>query len=254
MTTPLKNRLLSGETCLGCWISTASTTVVDVLKNLSLDWFVFDMEHSPTGIESVSNMIGLLGGSQVTPIVRVGQADQALVKTVLDAGSQGVMVPLVNTKEEAEYAVRLCKYPPDGVRGTATLGRAAKYGLDGARYLRRANDENIVIVQIETATALSNLEEVVATRGVDVAFVGPSDLTMSLGLIDDRSNPKVISAMEQVVKACKKHGKAAGVMAASADEAAKAIERGFGFISLSSDVKYLIVGAKDFLKAAGRPT
>lgn len=251
MTMLLKKRLLEGETCLGSWISTASTAVVDILKNLPLDWFVFDMEHSPTGIESVSNMIGILGGSEVVPLVRVGQADQALIKNVLDAGSQGVVVPLVNTKEEAERAVQLCKYPPEGIRGTA-FSRAAKYGLDGNRYLRNANDENLVIVQIETMTALANLEDIVMVKGVDVAFVGPSDLTMSLGLIDDRSNPRVVRAMEQVVKACKKHGKAAGVMAASTTEATKAVERGFSFISLGSDARHLMVGAREFLKAAGR--
>jgi len=252
LTTNLKKRLAAGEVCLGSWISTASPAVVDVLKFLPLDWFVFDMEHSPTGVESVGTMIGTLGGSNVAPIVRVGQADQALIKNVLDAGSEGIVIPLVNSKEEAERAVRLCKYPPLGIRGTA-MGRAARYGLDGARYLRSANDENMVIVQIETTTALSNLESIAAVNGVDVLFVGPSDLTMSLGLIDDRTNPRVVDAMLRVVGACREHGKAAGVMAATTDEAKKAVERGFGFISLGSDVRHLIVGAREFLKAAGRP-
>ena len=243
--------MLAGETCLGSWVSTASPAVVDVLKYLPLDWFVFDMEHSPTGIESVGTMIGTLGGGNAAPLVRVGQADQALIKNVLDAGSEGVVVPLVNTKEEAERAVQLCKYPPDGIRGTA-FGRAAKYGLDGARYLRSANDENLVIVQIETAAALSNLEAIASVKGVDVLFVGPSDLTMSLGLIDDRANPRVVDAMLRVVKTCREHGRAAGVMAASPDEAKRAVERGFGFISLGSDVRHLMVGAREFLKSAGR--
>jgi 2-keto-3-deoxy-L-rhamnonate aldolase RhmA len=246
-----RKRLLSGELCLGAWISTGSTEVVNVLRWLPFDWFVFDMEHSPIGIESVNAMIGMLSESRVAPIVRVGASDQALVKNVLDAGSQGVVVPLVNSREEAERAVRFSKYPPQGVRGTA-FGRAARYGMDGAGYLRSANDENLVIVQVETIAALSHLDDIVSVEGVDAAFVGPSDLTMSLGLVDDRSNPRVVAAMEAVVQACRKHGKVAGVMAASEEEARKALERGFTFVSLGSDVRHLILGAREFLRAAGR--
>ncbi len=251
MTNKLKQRLQAGETTFGTWISSTSPTVLDVLRNLPIDWFVLDMEHSPITVETVAQMITVLAGAEALPLVRVGEADQALIKNVLDSGGGGVVVPLVNTGEDAERVVQLCSYPPLGVRGVAST-RAARYGFDSARYLRNANDENLIVAQIETRTALDNLDGILNVKGIDVAFVGPSDLTMQLGLIDDRSNPRVAEAMELVVRACREHGKVAGVMASSVEEARKAVERGFGFISLASDLRYLTYGAREFLKAAGR--
>jgi 2-keto-3-deoxy-L-rhamnonate aldolase RhmA len=183
--------------------------------------------------------------------VRVGQIDQALFKAVLDAGAHGVIVPLVNTAEEAERAVRFCKYPPVGVRGAAGA-KASDYGLSYGTYIRTANDETTVVAQIETPQAVQNIREIVAVRGVDIAFVGPSDLTLTMGLLDDRSNPRVAEAMMTVVKACTDAGKVAGVMASSVEEAKLAVQRGFRFISLASEMKHATVGAQTFLAAVGR--
>jgi 2-keto-3-deoxy-L-rhamnonate aldolase RhmA len=248
----LKRRLDRKEVAFGTWISSGSPNVLDLLRNLSFDWFVMDMEHSAIGIETVGRMVQVLNGSQATPMVRVGGIDQALFKAVLDAGAHGVVVPLVNTKAEAELAVRYTKYPPVGVRGVAA-SKASDYGLSLAPYIRTANDETTVIAQIETPQAVQNIEEILSVKGVDVAFVGPSDLTMTMGLVDDRSNPKVAEAMVRVVEACADAGKAAGVMATTLDEARLAVQRGFRFISLASDMKHLTVGARSFLQAVGRP-
>ncbi len=251
MQNTLRRKLGNGERTFGAWISSGSPNAVDLLRNLPFDWFVIDMEHSPVGIETVGQMIQVLNGSVVTPIVRVGQTDQALIKAVLDAGAHGVLVPLVNSAEEAERAVRFSKYPPVGVRGLAAA-KASDYGLSLASYIRTANQETSVIVQIETAEALERVSEIVSVKGVDMAFVGPSDLTLNLGLVDDRSNPKVAEAMVKVVKACDDAGKVAGVMATSLDEARLAVKRGFRFIALASDVRYIAMGAKSFLEAVGR--
>src|SRR2546426_6837133 len=228
--TQVKKKLLAGEACFGTWIATGSHLVVDVLRNFSFDWVVFDMEHSPITTETVLHMMQVVNGAEMIPLVRVGQIDQAVIKNVLDSGSKGIVAPLVDTKEDAERLVQFCSYPPTGVRGVAAM-RAARFGFDSAKYLRTANDENLIVAQVETVTALRNLDEILDVKGIDVAFAGPSDLTMQLGLIDDRSNPKVAEAMEQVVKTCKKHDKVAGVMAGTVEDAMKAIERGFGFIS-----------------------
>jgi 2-keto-3-deoxy-L-rhamnonate aldolase RhmA len=249
--TVVKKRLLAGETCFGTWISSGSPFAIDVLRNFPLDWMVFDMEHSPVTTETVYHMLQVIQGAEMIPLVRVGEVDQAIIKNVLDSGSKGIVAPLVNTREDAERLVQFCSYPPTGVRGVAAT-RASRYGFDSAKYLRTANDENLIVAQIETITALKNIEEILEVKGIDVAFVGPSDLTMQLGLVDDRSNPRVGEAMEQVVKACKKHGKVAGVMAASGDDAKKAVERGFGFVSLASDMRFLMHGAREFLKSVGR--
>jgi 2-keto-3-deoxy-L-rhamnonate aldolase RhmA len=247
----MKRKLGRGEKVMGAWISSGSPNSLDLLRNFSFDWFLFDMEHSAITIETVAHMVQVLNGSSAAPLVRVGQIDQAAFKIVLDAGAQGIIVPLVNTVEEAERAVKFCKYPPLGVRGVAAT-KASEYGLSLGKYIRSANDETTVIAQIETPLAVDNIAKIVAVEGVDVAFVGPSDLTMTLGLLDDRTNPKVVEAMAKVVKACDDAGKVAGVMATTLDEAKLAVERGFRFIALGSDMKYITLGARSFLEAVGR--
>jgi 2-keto-3-deoxy-L-rhamnonate aldolase RhmA len=247
----LKRKLEKKEIAVGAWISSGSPNLVDLLRSLAFDWFVLDMEHSPITIETVGQMIQVLNGSAATPIVRVGQIDQALFKIVLDTGAYGLVVPLVNTAEEAERAVLFCKYPPMGVRGVAA-SKVSDYGMSLGKYIRTANDETTVIAQIETPQALQNIREIVSVKGIDVAFVGPSDLTMTMGLLDDRSNPKVAEAMLKVVKACDDAGKTAGVMALSLEEARLAVQRGFRFVSLATDMKYATLGARSFLETVGR--
>jgi 2-keto-3-deoxy-L-rhamnonate aldolase RhmA len=247
----MKRKLGRGEKVMGAWISSGSPNSLDLLRNFSFDWFLFDMEHSAITIETVAHMVQVLNGSSAAPLVRVGQIDQGAFKIVLDAGAQGIIVPLVNTVEEAERAVKFCKYPPLGVRGVAAT-KASEYGLSLGKYIRSANDETTVIAQIETPLAVDNIAKIVAVDGVDIAFVGPSDLTMTLGLLDDRTNPKVVEAMAKVVKACDDAGKVAGVMATTLDEAKLAVERGFRFIALGSDMKYITLGARSFLEAVGR--
>ncbi len=233
---------------LGTWLSIGSPDVVDILKNLDFDWFVIDTEHSYISMEAAKTMLQVLGDHpRQTPLVRVGINDQLLIKKALDIGAQGIVVPLVNSAEEAERAVSYAMYPPSGVRGAAGT-RASRYGMNLGNYLRGANRDLVVAVQLETTRAISSAEEILATRGVDIGFVGPTDLTMSLGLIDDRNNAKVIEAMQRVVKACEKHGKVPGTMAVSVEEARKWISLGFRFVSLASDAKHLIAGAQGFLR------
>lgn len=242
----MRNRIGRGETTFGTWILTGSTVAVDVLSNLGFDWLTFDMEHSPISIETAASMIQVLNRSRIAPIVRIAQIEQAGPKHALDAGAKGIIAPLVNTVADAERVVTFCKYPPAGVRGVAGT-KASRYGLDFRSYIRKANEDSIVVVQIETSQAIKNVGEIVSVKGVDVAFVGPSDLTVNLGLFDDRSNVKVLDAMKEVVKACNDAGKTAGVFASSLEEAELAVRRGFRFISLGSDVDHLIRGARSFL-------
>ena len=251
MENTLAKKLKAHETVIGTWISSGSTNVVDILRNLRFDWFVLDMEHSPVTVETVATMIQVMNGSKITPLVRVGEIDQALFKTVLDSGAQGIVVPMVNTVEEAERAVRFAKYPPRGVRGVAAV-KASDYGFTMPDYIRSANEQTTIVVQIETPEALRNVKQIVAVDGVDMAFVGPSDMTMTLGLVDDRNNPRVVEAMSAVVKACEDAGKTAGTLAISAEEIKRDLDLGFRFISLATDVRQLVVGARSMLASAGR--
>jgi 2-keto-3-deoxy-L-rhamnonate aldolase RhmA len=249
MNCDLKERLVSGKTSVGTWVTIGHTDVPDILEAMGFEWLVFDAEHAPIGPESISRMIQAIDASKICPLVRVGDINQYLIKSALDMGAHGVVCPLVNSPALAEEVVKFVKYPPQGIRGVAPR-KAADYGLKMADYIRTANSQTIVVAQIETREALDNLDGILSVKGVDVAFVGPTDLTMSLGLLDDRSNPRVIDAMKRVIKACESHGKVPGVMAASEEEVKRDIAMGFRFISLASDVRFLIRGAKAFLDSA----
>jgi len=244
---PLKEKLYAGKISLGTWITIGSPDVPDTLKQLPFDWLLFDTEHSYFSTESMRNMMLSMLDSKAVPLVRVGQADQYLIKRALDIGAYGVLVPLVNTTEDAERVVNFSKYPPMGSRGAGPV-RAAGYGNNMADYIRTANEEILVGVQVETSQGLANADSIASTKGVDIVFVGPSDLTISLGLLTDRGNPKVSEAMEGVVRICAKHGKIPGTLAASSEEAKKWQRLGFKFISLGSDSKFLFQGAKSFVE------
>jgi 2-dehydro-3-deoxyglucarate aldolase len=247
MKNPLKNRLYSSrDPCFGTWISSSSPVSLDALKGLGFEWFMIDTEHAPVNPETLSGMVSNLGVGGPAPLVRVGNVDQYLVKQALDAGAHGILVPLVNTEAQAKAVVAFAKYPPEGVRGAAAAA-ASRYGTELASYLRTANAETLVGVQIETREALDNLGPIAGVKGVDILFVGPQDLTLSLGLLDDRKNPKVRDAMRSVVEACERHGKIPGTLVVDAEEKQVAVKLGFRFISLASDVRFLITGARSYL-------
>lgn len=243
----LRRRLYSSRApSFGTWISSSSRVALDALKGLGFDWFVIDTEHAPMNPETVAAMIATLGDDGPRPLVRVGNIDPYLVKQALDAGAEGILVPLVGTAAQAAAAVAFAKYPPQGTRGAAAAA-ASRYGTELASYLRSANAETLVGVQIETREALGNLAAIAAVEGVDVLFVGPQDLTMSLGLLDDRKNPRVREAMRTVVAACERNGKVPGTLVIDPEEKRAATELGFRFIALASDVRFLLDGARSFL-------
>ena len=244
----LKKTLKDGKVTLGTWVTIGHPDVPDQLQGLGFDWLVFDTEHAPIGRETLGRLIQAVNQEKVCPIVRVGAIDQYMIKSALDMGGHGVVCPLVNTAEEAKTAVRYLKYPPAGIRGVAPR-KAADYGLSFAEYIRTANDMTTFVAQIETREAVENAESIVSLKEVDVAFVGPSDLTMSLGLLDDRSNPKVIGSMKRVIASCESHHKVAGTLAANPEEARRAVSLGFRFIGLGSDTRFMSGGAKPFIDA-----
>ena len=249
MQNALKARLRTAKApSFGTWISSSSPIVADALKGLGFDWFMIDTEHAPVNPETLAGIIAMLGDGGPTPLVRVGNIDQYLVKQALDAGALGILVPLVSTEAQARSVVAYAKYPPAGVPGAAAAA-ASRYGLELGSYLRSANDETLVGIQIETKESLENLDSIAAVDGIDLLFVGPQDLTLSLGLLDDRANPKVRDAMRRVVAACERHGKVPGMLVINPEEKRSAVELGFRFISLAADLRFLLDGARQFLGA-----
>ncbi len=248
MTPSFKDRLVSSSApSFGTWISSPSLVHLDALRGLGFGWFMIDTEHAQVNPETLAAMVAMIGHDGPAPLVRVGDVDPYLVKQALDSGAEGILVPLVSTDAQARAAVAYAKYPPDGIRGIAAAA-ASRYGIDLARYLRRANADTIVGVQIETRDGLANVEAIAATKGVDLLFVGPQDLTLNLGLMDERTHPKVRDAMGEVVRACARHGKIAGTLVVDRAEKQAALDLGFRFIALASDVRFAIDGARRFLE------
>jgi len=240
----LKDRLRSSSNpSFGTWISSASVLNLDALKGAGFDWFMIDTEHAPVNPETLAAMVAIVGEDGPTPLVRVGDVNQYLIKQALDAGAHGVLLPLVSSEAQARAAVSFAKYPPEGVRGAAAAA-ASRFGTELGSYLRTANEETLLGVQIETKEALEHLDAIAGVEGVDVLFVGPQDLTLSLGLLDDRKNARVQDAMRRVVEACERHGRVPGTLVIDPEEKRIAVDLGFRFISLASDIRFLLEGAR----------
>jgi len=242
------SKIKEGKPLLGTWITISHPETVEILSNMGFDWFVFDMEHAPLTIKDIEIMLMALKGSDVIPIIRVPWNDPVYIKRALDLGVAGVLVPWVNSKNEAMEAVRAVRYPPEGIRGVGPR-RCVMYGLwDSVEYFNKWNKKCILIVQVETKEAYKNLEDILSVDGINGIFVGPSDLSASLGMYGKIDSPKFIEILKYIVSKALKYDKVAGIMTKTPEFAAKAINMGYNFISLSHDTKFLILGAKVFIE------
>lgn len=238
---PVKERLAQGLPVVGHWVSLPSPAIVELLAAYEMDWLVIDTEHGPAGSETLEDMLRAMKGTSVVPLVRVLANDVGLIKQALDRGAYGVVVPLVNTAEQAEAAVAAAKYPPDGIRGVAG-SRVSRYGADLQEYFAAWNRQGIVVCQIETGEALANVDAIAAVPGVDVLFIGPNDLSANLKVFRQFDHPEFKQAVEQILKAARRRGIAAGYMASSAEEVLERIAQGFRFVAAGSDAR-LLAGA-----------
>jgi len=187
---------------------------------------LLDQEHGMGGFDGLLHELQALSGTPAAPIVRVAWNEPPLVKRVLDLGVAGVMFPYVNTAEEATLAAKSMRYPPQGVRGLTPLNRPAAFGHDFERSFAKANEELITIVQIETEQAVKNAGAIAMVEGVDVLFIGPMDLSLGMGIFRQFDHPRFLSALQTVVDACRKAGKAAGILALRPDQIVPTVEAG----------------------------
>lgn len=236
----LKAKLREKKPNFGTWITIAHPEVVEIASTVPFDWLMFDMEHSPLDIQTLEIMLPGLNGSEITPLVRVPWNDFVTIKRVLDLGFDGILVPWVNSKEEAKKVVEACQYPPVGIRGTGPR-RCIRYGAkDILEYYNKFEKERLVIaIQVETQKSLDNLTEILSVEGIDVAFIGPNDLSASLGIFRQFNHPKFTEALKKVVRACEETGKVAGIMTSGSEDAKKRLEEGFKFIALAHDFSNL---------------
>lgn len=241
---------------IGLWTGLRNTQVAEMISHTSgLDWFVIDMEHAPNEINDVLLQLQASQHGNAEPVVRVPWNEIVNVKRVLDLGCQSIIFPWVNTAAEAKLAVQATRYPGnggDGLRGVMSLARMNNFGARNPDYYHKASQEVCVIVQIETLEAVENIEEIAAVDGVDSLFVGPSDLSASMGHIGNAGHPDVRAKIAECFERIGKTGKAAGFLTANHDDAKWALSLGCKYVAIGSDMQILATQtrayAKDFKK------
>ena len=248
----IKKRVLRGEFLAGTWSNLGSCITTEMASRLGFDWILLDQEHGPGDNITLLHQIQSISTGRAAPIVRITWNEMPRFKRALDLGAAGIMVPYVQSRQEAEYAVNAMRYPPHGIRGVASSPRAACYGKDFTDYFARANHELLTVVQIETGQALDNLEDIAAVDGVDVLFVGPSDLSNSLNKPERFNDPSFVAALEKVGSVAGEAGKAAGILLGSLELVDLVRELGFTFTALGTDSHMVMDGLRNSLDALNR--
>jgi len=242
-----KAGLAAGKLQIGIWSSLCSNIGAEILSDSGFDWILLDTEHSPNEVPDLLQQLQAVQRGSATPIVRPAWNDMVLIKRVLDLGPQTVLVPYVQTRDEAVAAVAATRYPPKGVRGVAAGARASRYGRV-SDYLKRADAEICLLVQVETRAALERIEEIASVEGVDGVFIGPSDLSASFGAIGQPGHPAVQEAIRGAAAMIRKCGKAPGILTTSEDEARRYIEWGYLFVAVGVDTGLLTRSADGLAK------
>jgi 4-hydroxy-2-oxoheptanedioate aldolase len=237
-----KHAIAAGQLQIGLWCSLCSNIAADIVRDCGFDWLLLDTEHSPNEIPDLLAQLQAVDGGQATPIVRPAWNDIVLIKRCLDIGAPALLVPYVQNPAEAKSAVAAVRYPPRGVRGVASASRASRYGRT-TDYLKKADSEICLLVQVETRAALDELEAIAAVEGVDGVFIGPSDLSASLGHVGNPAHPDVQEALQGAVTRLKAVGKPAGILTGNEDEIRRYIGWGYTFVAVGSDVGLLARGA-----------
>lgn len=239
---------------IGLWTGLRSTLVAEMLTHSGYDWTVIDMEHSPNELNDVLLQLQAAQPGKAEPVVRVPWNEPVIVKRVLDIGAQSILFPLVNTKEEAQQAVSATRYPPNGIRGVMSLARMNNYGKT-PDYYKTAHEEICVIVQCETLEAVNNIPEIASVEGIDAVFIGPSDLSASMGHIGNFQHPDVQAAIKRAIETSVDHNIPCGFLSGNEDDVKKALDWGCSFAAVGSDMSVLTKNAaalcqrfKDYVK------
>jgi len=245
-----KEKLLSGGTIYGVFCNFYSPMIVELIGHIGFDFALVDAEHGPAEVESCEHMVRAADSVGVPIFIRVAMNIRQNILRYLDIGAQGVQLPMVNTRAEAEAVVQAVKYPPQGRRGLAAM-RAADYGLKMSLkdYTMIANQETLVIIQIETMEAVKNLNDILAVEDIDVFFIGPTDLSASMGYTGQANHPEVQATIEKLVREIRAAGRVAGTVAYDNEALAKAKERGFQYI-VHNVIPMMAKSGREYLELA----
>jgi 4-hydroxy-2-oxoheptanedioate aldolase len=240
----LRRRVLAGEPTIGAFVGLGSVVAAELMARAGFDWVVIDLEH---GHGAESDLLVQLHAVQATPttaVVRVPVAERIRVGRALDMGADGLMIPRLETVAEMRETVEWMRFPPDGVRGVALPTRGAGFGGLGHSAIRGLNERILGVFQVESPAAVDAADELASLNGVDVLFVGPADLSHTMGIPGRFDAPEFMAALDRVVAACRAHGKAAGILLGAASEVPPTLARGFSFIGIGSDSAFLAGGAR----------
>jgi 4-hydroxy-2-oxoheptanedioate aldolase len=234
-----KQALLERKTQIGLWMGLATANTAELCGHAGFDWLVVDGEHAPTDIPGILGQLQALSSSVSAPVVRVPIGETWIIKQVLDLGAQSILVPMVETADEAAELVRAVSYPPKGVRGVGSaLARASAYSTIGD-YLTTANDQICLLLQLESQAALPNIEAIAAVEGVDGLFIGPSDLAADMGYLSNPAAPEVKAAVADAIMRIQAAGKPAGILVVDTVLAQEYIDMGATFVAVGTDVSLL---------------
>lgn len=246
----LKQRLRNGETVLGPFVLCSDPSFTEAVGLAGFDFIIVDMEHGPLTVETAQKLCQAASGVGLAPIVRIRRNDGPQIQRALDIGSAGVQVPQIETRADAEAVVRGAKYAPIGARGVSFYTRAGHYALDGGVGVgERLNEEQMTVIHIEGVRGLENLDEIIAVPHIDVIFLGPYDLSQSLGILGQVNDPRVVGAMREAVGKIRAAGKVAGTFAADAETARRWIDAGVQYVSVSVDNGIFAHACRDLVNA-----
>jgi 2-dehydro-3-deoxyglucarate aldolase len=243
-----KKKLKAGQRALGGWIMIGHPAVAEIMAGEGFDWLAVDMEHTSITMPELQGIALALKGTGCDLLVRLASCDGAQAKLVLDIGAAGIIVPAVNSPAQAKQAVAMARFPPQGVRG-ASLCRATDFGRNFQGYFQQHNEEVIVVIMLESHLGVSQADAILATAGVDAAFIGPYDLSASMGLAGQLQHPEVLAAQQKVLAACARHGVAPGIHVVSPEpeDLKHCLAQGFRFVACGLDTLFLQHGCRKMI-------
>jgi len=244
-----KRAIASGRTPLGAWLGSGAPSTAEALGCAGFDFLVVDTEHTPIDTPQMIDILRTIAGTPAQAIVRPPWNDMVMIKRALDGGAQSILMPFVQNAEEAQRAVSYTRYPPEGVRGVAGAHRGNRWGTV-ANYFKTATDELCVMVQIETMAALAKLSEIAAVPGIDSIFIGPADLSASMGHLGNIGHADVQATLRDAASQCRALGKPVGIIGANPELVTRYVEYGYNWIAIGSDMGFMLSRGQEWLARA----
>jgi 4-hydroxy-2-oxoheptanedioate aldolase len=250
---PVRAKLKRGEPSVGTWLTLPDTVAAQLMSKTGFDWLTVELEHTPTSFETAAQMFAIIAASGCVPLARVPVNSVENIKRVLDIGSWGIVVPMVNSRAEAESVVKAARYRPIGERSIGGQLHAANFGTDAATYYAKANDEILVVIMAEHVDAVANIDSILSVSGIDAVFVGPNDLHASMGLPPnfDSDHPQFNEALKKILAHAQARGIAAGIHVTDAAQAQRRINEGWQFVAVISEAGFMLGKAAEITRALG---